>query len=313
VNKYIIEAILYYAQQDQEYDKQFEEKKAKIEAIWTARDKELTALKNNVSYRQQNTFNAYVLAKPANLKTVTPWFGIAFEPLTYGSNLNAVWKSRPDKLLENKDTDDDLEWADGLINRYFGGNIDCMVSPEIALGRNSFSRVYATVAYHQFAYRMDSMRFKISDNFFAAQASNGGIIHIEEPLRFQQSNFSAGISWRFFLGQNVLLDLNGGYIFRQTGLLDLSHTTLPDGYTWSVTKIQLSESQNIPYFGARLGIGRRLFHQGVYWTLGTCFYKSQNVNTTDYILKNADTNEPVSYTSANKFDYRLNVGFSVFF
>jgi hypothetical protein len=311
--QYYKKRILYLAQDLIDDFKQSIQREKVIEQEYDNRANELKRLKDDNNFANRNTYNAYIAASQnfLDLKKKTPIFTLSVEPLCYGSDLNQYWKSPSERLFKDEDKDNQLEWGEGLLNSTLGGSIGVTVSPEMWLGANLPSRLYAEFGYYQTLYRMNTdTKFRLSNNFFSKAPTGNAGFSIANPPIFYQQKMSFGLTWRFFIGRKMILDLNGGYD-KISGKLDLSEATLSQGFVWASEKVNIVNDISVPHYGLKLGYGFNKF-RGVLLSCGAQFYDSKQENLTLYKLTDSNLNKPISFSS-DKLNYRLFVGFTTQF
>ena len=311
-SEYVINAVLYYLGKSTQIQYQYEENIEKAEDRHAQLIEEITALRDDRSFQRDHTYNLYdITRKPIDFRTKTPNFILSLEPLCYGSGLNKYWNSPPEKVLTDKDNNDELEWSDGLWNTTAGGSLRFSVTPEMKISKHLYSRVYAGASFYNTSYKHKN-GISLSNNFFSTTPANSTPFTVSEPLSFEHNRLSLDLAWRFYIGRVLFFDLNGGYS-RQNGVLNLKKSELSEGYSWAKTSINLVEENYQPFFGAKLGIGRNRFHKGTHLSCGVHFFKIDHTNTTDYSITETATDFPIHFDSEGKYVYRIFVGLSTAF
>lgn len=295
-NAYVINAILYLLQQIQEVEARAEYNTTQIQKDHQTISNQIDNLKNDQDFEKRNSFIVYDIAnKPLKMKTITPNFSVSVEPIIIGNRLNDFFGRMEDGILKKSETENKFEWTDGLWNNYFGGSAAFAISPEIKIGKNSYSRLYALLGYHHLGYKLDTLQIGISNSFFKTVPSNSAGFTLSEPIRFEQTNLSGGIAWRFFIKNYLIIDLSGGYI-RQNGILNLSQNQLSDGYSWVMPKIKIVDNQIIPFGSVKLGLGKNKFHAGTHFSVSANLYKPNNINNTEFMIFDA-ADKPINFSS----------------
>lgn len=304
-SEYVVNAILYYIQQMEEFEEKYRNIESRLNQEHENSQAYITKLKSDFGFDHE--YIAYDIAiKPLDMKSVTPNFTVTIDPFINGGRLNNFYGRMQDGLFQNKDGDDELEWSDGLWNKYLGGSFGFVVSPEMRLGKKgSYSKIYANIGYHQIGYKLDSAEYRLSNNFFSSIPPNSTGFTLSEPMRFEQTNLSGGLTWRFFIKRHMIIDLCGGYI-RQNGVLNMSYSELSQGYSWKNEKIKIVDEKIVPFGGLRLGYGFNKFHNGTHFSLGVNLYEVNHTNITDYSIKDK-TDNPIEFKS-NGLHYKVYIG-----
>lgn len=264
------------------------------------------------NFERIHTYSVFSVAKSLDLNTRTPGVLLSVEPLSTGADLNTYWKSSPDKLLVDKDKNKEFEWGNGLTNNIFGGSFSVALSPEIKFSSGFYSRLYGGLSYYSTAYELGAENFSLSGNFFKSVPAGGHGFSIEAPLSFQHQRLGFDLNWRFFVGNALFLDLNGGYV-RHSGQLNLKNSTLSDGYSWDSEKVKLVNEYFTPNFGAKIGIGHNGFHKGAHLTCGLQLFKMDHQNVSAYQITDLSTDQEVSFGSGDQWIHRINVGLNFAF
>jgi len=152
----------------------------------------------------------------------------------------------------------------------------------------------------------------LSTNFFETSPATSPGFRLSRPLRYEQIDIAGELTWRFFLGKNIIFDLNGGYA-KQTGTLNLNNSVLSEGYTWTEDFLPITDEQYAPFYGAKFGIGKNNFGRnkklkGIHLTGGVQFTQPQLQNTTDYRFVQTSTDRAIGFGSEGAWVYRVFVG-----
>jgi hypothetical protein len=285
------------------------ESAAKIEQAQNIKDKRIAYLENVFQGNQRKSFNLLsLLPTNTHLKEDTPHVLVGFDPFVWGNNLNPYWTSAPETLFSADSTG-----SVGAINAYFGASLGVPITYEFQVGRTK-SRLYAQVAYRQTGYWEDSLGMKFSRNFFATVPPNATRFTTTAPIRLQQSNISAQLTWRFFIssGYRSVLDLNAGCM-RQTTVLDLSHAPLSTGFSWAVPQISISEPVYLPYGGIKWGYNTSgQIYKGARFSIGADVFKVKLENSSNFKLADGKTNQLVPFAS-DRVNYKIYLGFEASF
>lgn len=313
--KYYKKRTLYFGQDILDDLNFYIDKKRIIKDVFERREADIYALKRDLDFTKRNKYNALMLASKnhLDLRPYTPYWVISIDPIVKGNRLNDFWGRMPDAIFEKPSSGGDLEWSDGLWNKYFGASMGFAASPEIVFNSNklSYGRFFITIGYNQVGYRLDSTQFRLSNNFFKTLPNNRlEKFSLSEPIRFDQTNILAGLNFRWVYDKFLMIDVTGGFL-KQSGILDLSHSELSPAFTWANTNIKIVDDAYVPYYGFKLGYGVNHFHAGTHFTIGANFYKVDQNNITNYKISDNEGNA-IEFKS-NRLHYKLNIGLSTSF
>jgi hypothetical protein len=311
-SEYVIKAILYYIQQSTEIENFYTSYLSKINDHKDQEFEAIKKLKTDVSFESTHIYSAYNIAvKPLDMKTITPNFTLTIDPFISGNRLNEYFLPLRDALMESQGSNKQLDWSDGLWNKYLGGSFGFNVSPEMRLSKKGlYSKIYASVGVHHFGYKLHHDGYRLGSQFFSTVPQNSLGFILSEPIRFEQTNISGALTWRFIIKRSFIFDILGGYI-HQNSILNLSQSELSQGYSWSQDKIRIVDDQIVPFGGVRLGLGANRFHNGTHLSVGANFYHVNHSNITDFIIKDSADND-ISFGS-NRIHFKIYTGMTFAF
>lgn len=189
-----------------------------------------------------------------------------------------------------------------MWNKSWGVNLGIASTPEIRIG-NTYSRIYTTIGFHKFSYDLDTSKFKLSSNFFSKKPVNSTGFDISEPIKYENTNISLGLNWRFRLRRSFI-DLNGGYL-TQNGALNLDNSKLSDGFEWANKNITINQKNILPFGGVKFGY---TFYSYAHITIGGQFYKTNTTNDTEFKIKD-ELGQIIPFKSDN-LHYKIFIGFN---
>lgn len=310
--KFVINTLGYFYTQDEIIDKHYRSLIDKANAYKSSETSKIDLYLEDSSFSSKNTYSAYdLVSKPINWKTRSPRFLIDIEPLIYGDPLNDRWLKPEEKFLENTGNQDQYKFGNATYNRSFAGSVKIAISPELNLSKSLYSRLYGGVTYSNTAYAIKE-GYTLTTNFFGNIPQDASSFTISDPLTLDDTRVGLELNWRLFLGKFVMLDINGGYA-SHSGKINLSTSSLRNGFTWSRENILFSSKENQTFYGAKLGLGRNRFGKGFHFIFGIQFYRVNHYNETDYMIEELGSDVEVDYTSGGRLLRKMTGGVSFAF
>lgn len=254
------------------------------------------------------TAKAAFVTKPS-FRTKSPNLILTLEPLSYGSDINDYWTSPKETVLKDADGDDESEFHDGLWNNTLGASFGYSISPEMYVSQNFYSRIYIGAAYDNTAYNLKTGN-QYSNNFFSKRPDDVDTFSVSRPITLNHSRISINAVWRFFIGNNLFIDLQGG-VSKMQGNISLKNSELSEGFEWAVAKISYTDRTTTPFGGVRFGIGKNNNHKGTHLVGGIQFFEINHQLPSEYKITRIAENEPAHIVGDTKWKHRIHVGLSI--
>lgn len=314
--EYVKERVVIFTQEVIEDSKKYIRNSRKALASYEERKSELLSYRNSDDFSETYTYQAWNLAKRNNpdFRIRSPKLLYSIDLFCFGSDLNKHLTSTPEKVLVKKG-EDDYDWGGALFNRNIGGGIHFPISKEQNYSKKFYSKIYGGISFYNSLFDIQE-DIRITDNFFSTSPSNSTGFNLSEPIKYEHRKLSADIVWRFFIGDALFIDLNGGYS-RHKGELNLNKSELSQGYEWENEVIEIVDESYQPFFGGKIGIGKnRFFGNGKFenaghLSIGVHFFKTNQTNNTEFLINDSNTDLPIQFNSNNKYIHRVHVGISI--
>lgn len=316
-NESMINAAIYYFEQLTKFNETYENGLRQAEKNYENRIAFLDdLLASSSDFQNKHTYsNTYKLVQgDIDFSTKTPKVLLSIEPLVFGNSLNQNWDFAPEQILIETG-ENQYKFGNAFHDTSIGGSFKFSISPEVHLSKKNkaiYGRLFAGIGYYRAGYQLNGLDYSLSTDFFSTSPATSPGFTLSRPLRYEQIDIAGELSWRFFLKKNVVFDLNGGYA-RQSGTLNLSHSMLSEGYTWTDDFLAITDEQYAPFFGAKFGIGKNNFSRakklkGIHFSGGVQFSQPKLANVTDFRFVETSTDRNISFGSNGAWVYRVFIG-----
>lgn len=246
---------------------------------------------------------------------------LGIKPFTPGNTFDG-WQKPDERIFKNEDgNDDELEWAEGPINRTFSVNVAFPISPEIGT-KGIHSKMFLNLSYSNVAYGLKEGEAFLLGGKVIEGIPNDFYDLIIKPnkVTFNHNTVNVGLMLRLGNSSAFSFDLEGGYSYNR-GFL-----RFPDGGEHLFNgreplskNIAIFEPNSYnPYGGVRIGLGMDKVH----WTFEGVFsqpnftlsenYQLHRVTSIDEI-NNTYTHAPQSIELDGRLLFKINIGFSFLF
>jgi hypothetical protein len=250
-------------------------------------------LLENSSNRVQDLTNLEYTAKPFNFQ-----LEVAAMPLNHGNSLNDNWKANPERFYRESDSGNDEDFGD-IEDALWNGNI-------AASARLTATRSFKLISRRDRIFLGGSF----SNNYYDFQRHDGysipnaifsrtqpGGFSIKFPVVYELQQLSYDLSYRIGIGGIGNLTLTGGYL-HQKGSLNFNYAELNEGWEWKDEKVEVTESERQPYYGAAFQLRRRNAQSRLH--LYTAFRSYQSDLTLDPAYQ-------FTYTAGSRIDQQNKV------